>query len=191
MTCFPPRLISEILATTDGHPADRLDPPGDPQTIARTICLQALTQRARTRAELSALLARRGVPNDAATAVLDRFSEVGLIDDLALAETFAAAAHHERGLSRRAVAAKLRLRGVDESSVQAAIDQIDSDSELAAASDLAVRRLRSLRELDPTVQARRIVGLLARRGYSPGLAYRVARDVISDPELLSGAGDTT
>jgi regulatory protein len=180
-------LISETLAAAD-RPEDILDHPGDPHTVARTICLHALTQRARTRAELSALLARRGVPNDAATAVLDRFSEVGLIDDLALAETFASAAHHERGLSRRAVAAKLRLRGVDEPAVQAAVDQIDSDSELAAARDLAVRRLRSLRDLDPAVQARRIVGLLARRGYSPGLAYRVARDVISDPETLPVPG---
>jgi regulatory protein len=80
---------------------------------------------------------------------------------------------------------------VDEPAVQAAVDQIDSDSELAAARDLAARRLRSLRDLDPAVQARRIVGLLARRGYSSGLAYRVARDVISDPEILPAPGHST
>jgi regulatory protein len=133
---------------------------------------------------LSALLARRGVPDDAATSVLDRFAEIGLIDDVALADSFAASAHHERGLSRRAVATKLRQRGIDEPVVQAAVDQIDADSELAAAHALALHRLRALGGLEPAVQARRIVGLLARRGYSPGLAYRVVKDVIADAEAL-------
>jgi regulatory protein len=159
-------------------PEDVLDPPGDPESVARTICLQALTQRARTRAELASLLARRGVPSPAATAVLNRFSEVGLIDDAALAETFAAAAHGERGLSRRAVAAKLRQRGVAEPEVDAATSQIDSASEYAAAHALAVRRQRSLAALDPAVQSRRLVALLARRGYGASLSYRVVRDVL-------------
>ena len=161
-------------------PEDVLDGPGDPESVARTICLQALTQRARTRAELAALLARRGVPSPAARTVLDRFVEVGLIDDAALAESFAAAAHSERGMSRRAVATKLRQRGVDESDVEAATAHIDSASEYAAAVGLARRRQRSLSALDPAVQGRRLVSLLARRGYGPSLSYRVVRDVIGE-----------
>jgi regulatory protein len=161
-------------------PEDVLDEPGDPESVARTICLQALTQRARTRAELAALLIRRGVPSAAARTVLDRFVEVGLIDDSALAESFAAAAHGERGLSRRAVAAKLRQRGIDESDIEAATAQIDASSEYAAARALAEKRRRSLSGLDRAVQARRLVALLARRGYGPSLAYRVTRDVLAE-----------
>lgn len=166
------------MAAHEG-PADDPGPPGDPESVARIVCLRALSQRARTRSELAALLTRKGVPDAASTRVLDRFTEVGLIDDAALAETFATAAHAERGLSRRAVAMKLRQRGVDEPVVAQAVAGIDTDSEWAAARALAQRRLRSLTGLDREVQTRRLVSLLARRGYAPSLAYRVVRDVLA------------
>jgi regulatory protein len=164
-------------------PDDERGSPGDPESVARTICLRQLDQRARTRSELEATLCRRGVPDDAARAVLDRLTEVGLIDDDALAQSYAMAVHHERGLAGRAVALKLRQRGIDEPSVQAAVGQIDAESEAAAARLLVARRLKSLRGLDPQAQARRLVGLLARRGYPPGLAHRVVRESLGDTEI--------
>jgi regulatory protein len=167
-------------------PEEELDPPGDPESVARSICLRALTQRAQSRAELATKLARRGIPDHAARAVLDRFTEVGLIDDDALAETFALAAHRERGLSGRAVATKLRQRGIDEPVVQAAVGQIDADSERQAARALVARKLPSLVGVEPQARARRLVSLLARRGYSPGLAYQVVREVVAEADL-SGA----
>ena len=157
-----------------------LGPPGDPETVARTICLQLLDRRARTRSELAEALRKRGVPEEAATAVLDRFAGVGLVDDAALASTYAAAQHRERGLAGRAVAAKLRQRGVGEREVQAAVEQIDRDSEYAAARSLAVKKLRSLDGVEPAAQARRLVGFLGRRGYSPGLAVEVVRAVLAE-----------
>ncbi|MCU1655877.1 MAG: hypothetical protein JWO57_533 [Pseudonocardiales bacterium] len=169
--------------STDVPPEDAPDPPGDPESVARTICLNALTQRARSRAELADTLRRKGVPDDAARAVLDRFTEVGLIDDGALAATFAQAAHRERGLSGRAVATKLRQRGIDEPTVQAAVGGIGSDSEREMARALVQRKLSTLRGVDPHTQARRLVSLLARRGYAPGLAYQVVRDVVAVAEL--------
>lgn len=152
-----------------------LGPPGDAEVFARIICLRLLDQRARTRAELAAALHRRGVPEEAAGAVLDRFVDVGLIDDGALAEGYALAQHHERGLAGRAVALKLRRRGVPDSDIQTAVAQIDADAERAAAQRLVARKLRALVGVEPSAQARRLVGLLARRGYSPGLAHDVVR----------------
>ena len=160
--------------------ADEDEAPSDPESVARAIVLRALTQRARTRSELASLLRARGVPDRAAHAVLERFTEVGLVDDSALARGFAEAAHAERGLSGRAVAVKLRQRGVDEPIVQEAVSRIDPDSERAAALALARRKMRSLAGLDPVVQTRRVVSLLARRGYSPGLSYAVAREVLAE-----------
>ena len=155
-------------------------PPGDPETVARIICLRMLDRSARTRAELSTALRKKGVPDDAAERVLDRFSAVGLIDDAALADGYALAQHQERGLSGRAVAQKLRRRGVSDEVLQAAVEQIDSESEVATARALVQRKLRSLSGLAPDAQARRLVGLLGRKGYSPGFAYRIVREVISD-----------
>src|SRR5664279_3077213 len=162
--------------TAEVPPDGELDPPGDPESVARAICLRQLDQRARTRSELAATLRRRGVPDDAATSVLDRFTDVGLIDDGALADGYAMAVHRERGLAGRAVAMKLRRRGIDEAAVQAALGQIDAESEARAARLLVARRRKSLQGLEPQAQARRLVGLLARRGYPPGLALEIVRE---------------
>jgi regulatory protein len=162
------------------HPDDDSSPPGDPDAVARIICLRLLDRRARTRAELAAVLRRRGIPDDAAGQVLDRYVEVGLIDDRTLADTYALAQHQERGLAGRAVAMKLRQRGVAEQTVQAAVGQIDADSERAAARALVARRLRSLSTADSATQARRLFALLARRGYSSGLAGEIVREALQN-----------
>lgn len=164
---------------------DDAGPPGDPEEVARIVCLRLLDRRAHTRAELATALRKRGVPDEAAQRVLDRFTELRLIDDAALADGYALAQHRERGLAGRAVALKLHRRGLDDEQVRAAVDQIDPDSELAAARELVRRRLRSLQGLDTPVQARRLVGLLARKGYAPGLAHEVVRDALRE----AGAGD--
>ncbi len=159
--------------------------PGDPEEVARIVVLRLLDRRAYTRGELERALRKRGVPDDAARRVLDRFGELRLIDDEALADGYALAAHRERGLAGRAVAYKLRQRGVDDAVVDAAVGQIDRDSELVTARALVERKLRSLQGLEPQVRVRRLVGLLARKGYSPGLAYEVVRGVVGADEVES------
>jgi regulatory protein len=160
--------------------AEALGPPGDPESAARTICLRLLDSRARTRTELATALAKRGIPEDAARRVLDRFAEVGLVDDAALAGGFALAQHRERGLAGRAVAAKLRQRGVAEDTVQDALAGIDRDSEREMARHLVQRKLRSMSGLDPQAVARRLVGMLGRKGYPAGLAYDVVRAALAE-----------
>lgn len=166
----------------------QLGPPGDPESVARAICLRLLTQRARSRAELAAALAKRGVPDDAAERVLDRFTDVGLIDDAALAESMARAQHRERGLASRAVAVKLRHRGLDDDVVRSALAQIDPDSERVAARRLVDRKLPALRALERPVQARRLVAMLGRRGYPPGLAHDVVRAALAESGAPVGPG---
>lgn len=164
--------------TAGGIPGDPEQPPGDPDEVARAICLQQLTRRARSRAELAAVLRRRGVPDAAATRVLDRFTEVGLVDDAALSCTVAGAQHRERGLARRAVAVSLRRRGFEDTVVATALAEIDGEAERARACELVTRRQRTLAGLAPQVQARRLVALLARKGYPSGLCYDVVREVL-------------
>jgi regulatory protein len=129
--------------------------------------------------------------------VLDRFTEVGLVDDAALAETLAGAQHRERGLARRAVAAKLRQRGLDDEVVGVAVSGIDATSERARARELVDRRRRSLTALPSEVQVRRLVSLLARKGYPSGVAYSVVREAMADlgldacAEVDTAADDST
>lgn len=153
------------------------------------LCLRQLEVRARTRTELAAYLSRKGVPSEPAERVLDRFTRVGLIDDSALAESFVDSRHREAGLGRRALTLKLRQRGVADEVIESAVSVIDSEAELAAARELVRRKLRTVATLEPQVQARRLVGMLARKGYPPGLAYHVVRERLAEAGLPTDVDD--
>jgi regulatory protein len=154
------------------------DDPGDPESVARSICLRALTGAPRTRQQLADLLERKGVPEHAATAVLDRFGEVGLIDDAAFARMWVSSRQAGRGLARRALQAELRAKGVAPEVAAEAVEMVDADDERAAARQLVERRLRSVQRLDRPTATRRLMGMLARKGYGGGLAAAVVREVL-------------
>jgi len=150
-----------------------------------------LTAAPRTRAQLADALRRRGVPEDAAQAVLERFGEVGLIDDEAFAEAWVTSRHAGRGLGRKALAAELRNRGVADDTVRDAVSHLDPEEELETARRLVARRLASTRNLPVATRTRRLTGMLARKGYPPGMAFRVVREALEaerESEAL-GPGD--
>jgi regulatory protein len=159
-------------------PASDLGPDADPESVARTIVLTKLTAQARSRAELAEALAARGVPGEVATKVLDRFQEVGLVDDAAYAEMWVRSRQQGRGLSRRALGQELRRKGVDDEVIRESLDTIDPDAEEAAARDLVARKLRTMSRLDQATQLRRLAGMLGRKGYPAGMAYRIAREAV-------------
>ena len=150
----------------------------DPESVARLICLRLLTAAPRTRAQLADALRRRGVPEDAATAVLARFAEVGLIDDAMFASAWVESRHYGRGLGRMALAAELNQRGVDRADIKAAVDRLSPETELATARALVERRLASTVGQPAQVRIRRLAAMLARKGYPYGLAYRVVREAL-------------
>jgi regulatory protein len=88
--------------------------------------------------------------------------------------------HAYQGLGRRALAAQLRRRGVDESTTSAAVSTVDPTAEERRARELVRRRLPAVAAVDETTAIRRLVGLLARKGYSPGLSYRVVREELRE-----------
>lgn len=165
-----------------GAPAE-IDPDADPVAVAKEICLRLLTDRSRTRQELAQALRRKGVPDDAASAVLDRFDEVGLIDDAAFAGQWVRSRHNHRGLARRAIAVELRRKGVADDVAGEALAEVDSESEEQRARELVERKLRSLTIATAEQRAsaaRRLVGMLARKGYGAGIAYRVVREALAE-----------
>jgi regulatory protein len=161
----------------------------DPESVARGVCLRALTGAPKTRQQLADLLAKRGVPEPAALAVLDRFGEVGLIDDAAFARAWVSSRQAGRGLARRALTAELRAKGVDPEVAAEAVDAVDDDDERSAARLLVERRLRGMSRLDRATASRRLVGMLARKGYSGGLAAAVVREAL-DRLPVSDSGES-
>ncbi len=163
-----------------------LGPDADPESVARTILLNQLTGRARTRSELATKLSQREVPDDIATRLLDRFEEVGLVDDEAFARSWIASRQPGKGLARRALAQELRRKGVDDEVAREALDEIDPADEEEAARALVRKKLRSLSRVDDTTATRRLVGMLARKGYGSGVSFAVVKDELARSGRQSG-----
>jgi regulatory protein len=151
-------------------------PEADHEAVARKILLDQLTGQARSRKELSDKLASRNVPDEIAIALLDRFEEVGLVDDEAFARSWIASRQPGKGLARRALAQELRRKGIDDEVARDALGEVDPADEEAAARALVRKKLRTLSRVDDTTATRRLVGMLARKGYSAGLAFAVVKD---------------
>jgi regulatory protein len=162
----------------ESDPGGSEDAPGDPEAVARALCLRALTGAPKTRQQLADLLAGRGVPDDAAETVLDRFTEVGLIDDAAFARAWVSSRQAGRGLARRALSAELRAKGVAPEVAATAVQVVDDDDERAAARRLVERKLPGMRRLDRATASRRLIAMLARKGYGGGLAAAVVREAL-------------
>lgn len=154
------------------------DPEPDPESVARAIALRMLTAAPRTRKQLADAMARRDVPAAIATRVLDRFTEVGLVDDAEYARAFVRSKRASRGLARRALAAELRVAGVGEDDAADALDQVDEHAERESARELVRRKWRP--DVDPVTQTRRLLAMLARKGYSYGLSRQVLDEMRDD-----------
>ena len=162
----------------------------DPLAYARQVCLELLEQQPRTRHELAKALAKKGVPEESATAVLERFTDVGLIDDAVFAELWVASRHRGKGLARRALSQELRRKGVDDETARTAVEGLEPEQEERTARELVRRKLRSTQGLATDARVRRLSGMLARKGYSAGVAYRVVKEELEAEGAQLPALDT-
>jgi regulatory protein len=171
-----PRNDGPVGALRDGSASD--EPDADPENVARAIALRKLAAAPQTRAQLDDAMARRGVPAEVRDRVLDRFDDVGLIDDAMFARMWVESRHTGRGLAKKALAHELRRRGVDSALVDEAVAQLAPEQEETTARALVARRLPSTRGLDAATRTRRLAGMLARKGYPAGLSFRVVREAL-------------
>ena len=159
-TRTPAERGGRVVGSDDAEP--------DPESVARTIALRRLTVAPQTRAQLDDAMRRRGVPDDVRHRVLDRFGEVGLIDDAMFARAWVESRHTGRGLAKRALAFELRRRGVEPSVVDQAVSALPAEQEEQTARALVAAKLASTRMLDPTARTRRLAGMLARKRMEGG-----------------------
>lgn len=164
------------------------------ESDARRIALDALSRAARTRGQLETLLEKKGVAPEAAGTVLDRFEELGLIDDVGYAEAFVESRHRIRGQGGRALSMELRRRGVADDVVADAVGALDPDREFETACRIARARYDRMPAVAPEVKVRRLAGFLARKGYSGSIVSRAVRHVVDEAameaaESLDGLDD--
>ncbi|MCQ9676133.1 MULTISPECIES: recombination regulator RecX [unclassified Corynebacterium] len=149
----------------------------------RSRALGLLDQRARSRKELHDRLIAAEFEPDVIDAVLDDLAEVGLINDASFAREWVRQRHVRRGKSARALNLELKDKGVEAADRAAALEQVTEDSEESVARQVAEKKARTLKKVPADRHERdkflrRIVGTLARRGYSQGLTMRVSIEVL-------------
>jgi regulatory protein len=174
-----PRAWQPIPGDPESDPTTRDGEP-DAYDVARQIVLRQLAMSPKSRKQLRDKLRQRNCPDDVAEAVLDRMTELGLVDDEAYAGMLVRSQQSGRGLAKRALARELRTKGVDDETARATLEAIDPDTERDQAERLVAKRLKGMHGLEPVVQTRRLAGMLARKGYPADLAMAVIRAAIAD-----------
>ena len=145
------------------------------ESFARAILLRRLEDQPRSRAELAESLAKKNVPAEVAVVLLDRFEEVGLINDSDFARQWVQSRQRTRGLAPRVLAMELRRKGVDDEIISEVLGELDPADARETAHRLVQKKLRSMASLDDTTRIRRLTSMLARKGYAPQLAFDVVR----------------
>lgn len=136
-----------------------------------------MVTRAKSKGELLAHLKKRGIEDDIASATIYRLQEAGLINDAEFAKAWTQSRHTSKKLSKRIIAGELRTRGVDQNSIDEALDEIDDEDEYRMAFSLAMKKYSTMSRLEADVQVRRIQSLLQRKGFGFGVIGRVIREL--------------
>ncbi|CAL8897252.1 regulatory protein RecX [Kocuria varians] len=165
----------------------------DPREAARAIVLRQLTASAKSRRQLEDKLADRDIPEDVAREVLDRFEEVNLVDDRAFAAMFVRSRAETRRLSRSALRRELSTRGITGEIAEEALEQRSDEDELQDAHELVRKKLPAT--VDPADRkeherlTRKLVSMLGRKGYPPGLAFGVVKEELATVTAVTGEDD--
>lgn len=159
----------------------------DAEQLARSIVLRQLNAAPKSRAQLERKLQERQVPSLAAKTVLDRFEEVGLVNDAEFAQLWVRSRSETRLLARSVLKRELTDKGIPGELVEDALAQRTDEDEAEAAQRLVERKMPpGAVHLDRTERdkvVRRLVGMLGRKGYSPGLSFRIVNDTLTAAAL--------
>jgi regulatory protein len=150
--------------------------PKTPDDI-RELALKALERRRRTRSELATWLRQRGVSTAESAPILDRLTEVGLLDDLEYARVYLARRAASRPRGARLLRLELLAKGVPAELADQALDERGDDADPVAEALKAARPLLSRGAgLDPRARKQRYWAFLARRGFSTDVIERAWRE---------------
>ncbi|GAA3833505.1 recombination regulator RecX [Brevibacterium ammoniilyticum] len=189
-----------VAEAAPGDPARGLQPPGpgageptgtvpdepfadspelaDAYAKAKKTALNMLAMRDHSSTELREKLLRRDFDPAAVDRLIAKLERSNLLDDGQFAQRFAKAQRESRKLSRSALRRQLVKKGIDEETIAGVVAEVDGEEDLAR--EVAEKKARSTRGLDHEVRERRILGMLARRGFSSTICLKVTREVLAE-----------
>lgn len=151
---------------------------------AENLCLWHLGQGQKTRRQLLNAMSKKGVPSEMAEGILAKLAEYNYVNDADFAEAYVRSRHDAQRKGASAIRYDLKRKGVDEETIAQALEHITPESETDNARVLVAKKLPSTRSLERSKRVNRLVGMLARKGYPPGVAFQVVREALDaeDPE---------
>lgn len=154
----------------------------DPYTRAKTIVYNQLAYSAKSRAQLHKKLESKGFEAELIEPLLDKFEAAHLIDDAEYARSFVTQRGTGKKLSRSALRRELKERGITGDLAEEALAARTDEDERRDAAELVRKKLRPAMNFSDRAEKekimRRLVGMLARRGYSSSVAFSVVKEEI-------------
>ncbi|HEX6508119.1 MAG TPA: RecX family transcriptional regulator [Chloroflexota bacterium] len=143
---------------------------------AHNAALNYLSFRPRSKREMEDYFRRRKVDSDTVASVLERLERAGLVDDGEFARFWVENRQTFRPRGTRALRMELRQKGVQSETIEATVESIGDETEIALQA--ARQKLRSFAHLDDRTFQQKMIGFLQRRGFPYGVSAHVARDLV-------------
>lgn len=180
-------LLSSGLARGEFLDRARIDAILARDAIERAVsaAMRALDQRLQSRSELRIRLLRKGFSPETTDAALNTLAEHGYLDDGRFAEVWIENRLEHRPRGKRMLEAELRKKGIDRQTVDATMAEMPIDDRDAAIV-LARKGLKRVEGLPRDEQARKLTGMLARRGFDYGVIRDTLKSLVdADPDELA------
>jgi recX family len=181
------RKLEQLRAALDHyerHGSDLFDHQAeDAKRQVRHRALLLLDQRARSRHELQERLVSLDFDIRVIADVLDELEQSRLVNDHDFAMEWVRQRHELRGKSRSVLDQELQRKGISPEHRAAALEQVDDDAEYDCARELAMKKARQITKppadyAEQEKYLRRIVGVLARRGFASGMSFAIAKEAL-------------
>ncbi|GAA1561469.1 regulatory protein RecX [Brevibacterium picturae] len=145
---------------------------------AKKTAMNMLAMRDHASGELRDKLLKRDFLPEAVDELIAKLQKSRLLDDEEFAHRYVRAHRERRKLSRTALKRELNKKGLSADIVSGAVEDVDGEEDLAR--QVAEKKAASSRGLDYEVRERRILGMLARRGFASSVCLKVTREVLAE-----------
>ena len=140
-----------------------------------------LAQRARSRKEIQERLRFAHYDEEVISLVIYKLEQENLLNDQEFSKQWVQSRMKKYGSAR--IARELRMKGLNQETVNAALGPYSEEDELHCAVSLAEKKIRSMRsEADNKVLIRRVTEMMVRRGYSWNIAKKAVELVLDTEE---------
>lgn len=143
---------------------------------ARESAIRLINYRDRSVSEIRRRLIGDDFPEEIVEEVTDQLSRTGLLNDEKFSRDWIKARSASKPMGKARLAWELRSKGVDASTVDQALEELDDETEYDLALSAAARKLRKMDCADPLTK-NRLSSFLRRRGFDWDTISRVINEL--------------